>query len=54
MNDTDERSVRQTENRNALQMKDLGAASELTRGSALITPWIEMGIPPYNYWCPGC
>jgi hypothetical protein len=54
MNDTDERPVLETESRNALQMKDLGAATELTRGSALRTPFIENGIAPYNYWCPGC
>lgn len=54
MNDTDERYVCQTENREALEIKDVGAATKLTRGTALITPWPEQGPPPYNHWCPNC
>jgi len=35
-----------------LVITELGVASKLTRGSALITPWLELGIAPYNHWLP--
>lgn len=31
-----------------LEIKDLGAATELTRGSAVLVPFFENGVPPYD------
>ena len=31
-----------------LEIKDLGAVTELTRGSAVLVPFFENGVPPYD------
>ena len=33
---------------------DRGPASQVTRGTALLLPWLEFGPPPFNHWCPSC
>lgn len=53
MNDAQGTSTHQEDRCNTLPIQDMGAASELTRGMALITPWFENAIPPYNYWFLG-
>jgi hypothetical protein len=36
-------------------LKDLGAASERTRGMAIEWPWYENSAPPFNHvYCPYC
>jgi hypothetical protein len=50
MNDTDERYARETEARDTLEIKDMGAATALTRGTSLITLWTELGPAPFNWW----
>jgi hypothetical protein len=36
-------------------LKDMGAASKATKGSALDFPWYESSIPPFNHvYCPYC
>ena len=37
-----------------LEIKDMGAATAITRGSPLLYPWFEIGPPPYNHFCPIC
>jgi len=29
-----------------LEIREVGQASDLTRGSSIITPWVEFGVPP--------
>ncbi len=56
--DIEESSVKSTpETPEALEtpvLKDMGAVSEVTCGVALLFPWLEAAIPPYNHWCPIC
>ena len=33
---------------------DEGAVSEVTRGNAFLWPWYELGVPPFDHWCPIC
>jgi hypothetical protein len=35
-------------------LKDIGAASDLTHGSAYQWPWFETAAPPYDRMCPIC
>jgi hypothetical protein len=37
-----------------LVIQDAGAASKMTRGTAIEFPWLEIGPPPFNHWCPSC
>jgi hypothetical protein len=34
------------------EVKDMGAATEQTRGSALLVPYYENGVPPYDHRWP--
>ena len=54
MKDTSEQLTSKKNRYSAIEMKDMGAVKELTRGNALQLPWYETGIPPYNHWCPIC
>jgi hypothetical protein len=40
--------------RDLLEIKDVGAATAITRGSPELYPWYEIGPPPYNHYCPIC
>jgi hypothetical protein len=42
----------QTQPSEPLMIVDMGQATKLTLGSAYITPYYEMGVPPYNHWIP--
>lgn len=35
-----------------LDIKDLGAATDKTHGSALLVPFYENGVPPYDHLWP--
>jgi len=35
-------------------LKEVGAATELTRGSAYAWPWYENSAPPFNHLCAVC
>lgn len=35
-------------------LRDLGAATQLTRGSAYLWPWFETAAPPYDRICEVC
>jgi hypothetical protein len=37
-----------------IEIIDHGKASEVTWGSPLDYPWYELGIPPYDHYCPFC
>ena len=38
----------------AIEIVDQGAISEVTKGSPLDYPWVELGVPPYDHYCPFC
>jgi hypothetical protein len=38
----------------AIEITDHGAISEVTQGSALDYPYYELGVPPYDHYCPVC
>jgi hypothetical protein len=40
--------------RDTLILSDEGAVSQVTRGDALMWPWYEQAVPPFNHWCPIC
>ena len=37
-----------------VEIYDLGAISQTTRGSPYHWPMLEMGSPPFIYFCPFC
>jgi len=44
-------------NRNSqlpIEIRDLGAVTRVTRGSATLFPWYEVGNPPFNRRCITC
>jgi len=46
--------MRDTQDAPVLEIKEVGPASELTKGIWYITPFMETAPPPFNYYCPNC
>lgn len=46
--------MRDTQDAPVLVIQDIGPATELTKGIAFITPFIEAAPPPFAYYCPNC
>jgi len=52
MNNVSETMEQHSQPPQELEIIELGKAKQLTRGTALLTPMLEMGFPPYNHWLP--
>lgn len=38
----------------SVELRDCGAATEVTKGDFIEWPYLEAGSPPYIYLCPEC
>jgi hypothetical protein len=55
MKDVTEEMKSSTEEMPSIGLVEIGAASKLTKGISIYTPWFELANPPFIYTCgPYC